>query len=189
MLWEKYGADTGEVTRYADDFVIVCKTRKDAIRASAIIQAIMKRLELTMHPTKTRLVGLWSGKEGFDFLGMHHRKAKAETSTGQVYYTTQQWLTKKAEQHIRDVVKERLGPPAARVQSLESHIEYLNPKIRGWKNYYASPYSTRIMAKLDWYILQRFARWYAKKTQKRRYTSTRSRAIKMVIQNGLLKLA
>jgi len=189
MLWEKYGADTGELTRYADDFVIVCKTRKDAIRALAIVQAIMKRLELTMHPTKTRLVGIWSGKEGFDFLGMHHRKAKAETSMGQVYYTTQQWLTKKAEQHIRDVVKERLAPPAARVQSLESHIEYLNPKIRGWRNYYTSPYSTRIMAKLDWYILQRFARWYAKKTQKRRYTSTQSRAIKMVIQNGLLKLA
>lgn len=187
-LWEKNGAGIGELTRYADDFVIVCKTRKDAIRALAIVQAIMKRLELTMHPTKTRLVGMWSGKEGFDFLGMHHRKAKAETSQGKVYYTTQQWLTNKAEQHIRDVVKERLAPPAARVQSLESHIEYLNPKIRGWKNYYATPYSTRIMAKLDWYILQRFARWYAKKTQSRRYTSIRSKAIKMVNQSGLLKL-
>ena len=79
-LWEKYGADIGELTRYADDFVIVCKTRKDAIRALGIIQAIMKRLELTLHPTKTRLVGLWTGKVGFDFLGMHHRKTKAETS-------------------------------------------------------------------------------------------------------------
>ncbi len=188
-LWEKYGADIGELTRYADDFVIVCKTRKDAIRALGIIQAIMKRLELTLHPTKTRLVGLWTGKVGFDFLGMHHRKTKAETSKVKVYYTTQQWLTKKAEQHIRDVVKERLAPPSARVQSLESHIEYLNPKIRGWKNYYATPYSILKMAKLDWYILQRFARWYAKKTQRRRYSSVLNQVVKMVRQGGLLKLA
>jgi len=188
-LWEKYGSDIGELTRYADDFVIVCKTRKDAIRALGVIQAIMKRLELTMHPTKTRLVGLWTGEEGFDFLGMHHRKTKAETSKGKVYYTTQQWLTKKAEQHIRDVVKERLAPPSARVQSLESHIEYLNPKIRGWKNYYATPYSILKMAKLDWYILQRLARWYAKKTQRRRYVSVLNQVVKMVRQRGLLKLA
>jgi len=188
-LWEKHGADIGELTRYADDFVIVCKTRKDAIRTLAIIQAIMKRLELTVHPTKTRLVGMWTGEKGFDFLGMHHRKTKAETSKGKVYYTTQQWLTKKAEQHIRDVVKERLAPPSARVQSLESHIEYLNPKIRGWKNYYATPYSILKMAKLDWYILQRFARWYAKKTQRRRYASVWNRVVKMVKQDGLLKMA
>jgi len=178
----------GEITRYADDLVVVCKTRKDAVHSIGIIKAIMKRLELTLHPTKSRLVGTWTGKEGFDFLGMHHRRVKAETSRGQVYYKTQQWLTKKAEQHIRDVVKERMAPPSARVQSLESHIEYLNPKIRGWKNYYATPYSARIMAKLDWYILQRFGRWYANKTQRRRYTSVRRQVIKMVNQNGLLKL-
>lgn len=187
-LWEKYGTDIGELTRYADDFVIVCKTRKEAIRALAIVQAIMKRLELTLHPAKTRLAGMWTGEEGFDFLGMHHRRTKAETSKGKVYYTTQQWLTKKAEQHIRDVVKERLSPPSARVQSLESHIEYLNPKIRGWKNYYATPYSILKMAKLDWYILQCFARWYAKKTQRRRYASVQKVA-KMVKQGELLKLA
>lgn len=187
-LWEKYGTDIGELTRYADDFVIVCKTRKKAIRALAIVQAIMKRLELTLHPAKTRLIGMWTGEEGFDFLGMHHRRTKAETSKGKVYHTTQQWLTKKAEQHIRDVVNERLAPPSARGQSLESHIEYLNPKIRGWKNYYATPYSILKMAKLDWYILQRFARWYAKKTQRRKYASVQKVA-KMVKQGGLLKLA
>lgn len=187
-LWEKYGTELGELTRYADDLMVICKTRKDAIRAMQLIHQIMKRLDLTVHPTKTKLVGLWTGEQGFDFLGMHHRRNKAETSQGRVYYTTQQWPAKKAEQHIRDVVKERLAPPSARVLSLESHIEYLNPKIRGWKNYYGTPYSTRIMAKLDWYILQRFARWYAKKT-KRRHTSVWRQVNEMVWQNGLLKLA
>jgi len=114
-LWEKYRAGIGELTRYADDFVIVCQTRKNAIRAFGIAQAIMKRLELTMHPTKTRLVEMETGEQGFDFLGMHHRRTQEKTFAGKIYYTTQQWLTKKAEQHIRDVVKERLAPPWARV--------------------------------------------------------------------------
>jgi hypothetical protein len=67
----------------------------------------MERLELTLHPTKTRIVGLWTGDEGFDFLGMHRWKAKAETSQGKVYYNyiTHQWLTTKAEARIREVVK------------------------------------------------------------------------------------
>ncbi|WP_454192739.1 group II intron reverse transcriptase/maturase [Paenibacillus sp. Marseille-Q7038] len=89
ILWERHGSGIGELTRYADDFVVVCKTKKDAERAYALIRAIMDRLELTLHPTKTRIVGLWTGEEGFDFLGMHHRKTKAETSYGKAYYTTQ----------------------------------------------------------------------------------------------------
>ncbi|KAF6625153.1 hypothetical protein H6F38_27380 [Paenibacillus sp. EKM208P] len=93
----------------------------------------MERLELTLHPTKTRIVGLWTGEEGFDFLGMHHRKTKAETSESQVYYTTQQWLCRKAEERIREVVKERLALANMRHKSFREHLEYLNPKIQGWR--------------------------------------------------------
>lgn len=172
VLWERHGKQYGELTRYADDFVVICKTKRDAERAHCLIQAIMERLELTLHPTKTHVVGLWTGKEGFDFLGMHHRKTKAETSKGHVYYTTQQWLCKKAEQHIRDVIKEQLAPPKARVQSIKQHVEWLNPRVRGWRNYYSTPYSARQMAKLDHYIGMRLAKWYAKKRQRRRWMSS-----------------
>lgn len=172
VLWERHGKAVGELTRYADDFVVVCKTKKDAYHAFRLIRTIMERLELTLHPTKTRIVGLWTGKEGFDFLGMHHRKTKAETSRGKVYYTTQQWLTTKAEERIREVVKERLASPRMRVVSFEDHIKWLNPKIQGWRNYYYTPYSQLKLAKLDWYILQRFTRWYAKKIQRRKWMSS-----------------
>lgn len=166
QLWEKYGKEVGELTRYADDFVVVCKTRKDALHAHKLIRAIMGRLELTLHPEKTRIVGLWTGEEGFDFLGMHHRKTKAETGQSQVYYTTGQWLCTKAEKHIREVVKERLAPPNMRHVSFEEHVKWLNPKIQGWKNYYATPYSLKWMAKVDWYIHTRLTKWYAKKRQR-----------------------
>ncbi|WP_233567716.1 group II intron reverse transcriptase/maturase [Cohnella faecalis] len=166
-LWEKHGKEVGELTRYADDFVVVCKTKKEAIHAFRLIQAIVTRLELTLHSEKTRIVGLWTGEEGFDFLGMHHRKTKAETGQNRVYYTTQQWLCAKAENHIREVVKERLAPPKMRRVSFQEHVDWLNLRIQGWKNYYATPYSSKWMAKLDWYIRSRLTKWYAKKRQRR----------------------
>ncbi len=169
-LWEKHGTGLGVLTRYADDFVVVCKTRKEAEWALDLIKQIMERLELTLHPTKTKLVGLWDGKEGFDFLGMHFRKAKAENAKGVVYHTIQHWLTKKAEKHIRSVIRDRLAPPSARGQSLESHIEYLRPKIHGWRNYYATKWNPRKMKGLDYYILMRFGKWFAAKTQRRTVT-------------------
>jgi RNA-directed DNA polymerase len=188
ILWERHGSGSGELTRYADDFVIVCKIKKDADRAYKIIRTIMERLELTLHPTKTRIVGLWTGEEGFDFLGMHHRKTKAETSKGKVYYTTQQWLTRKAEERIREVVKERLAPPNMRHKSFAEHVEWLNPKIQGWRNYYYTAYSQQKMAKLDWYIVQRLSRWYAKKRQRSHWISSIREVRFLATQYGLKTL-
>lgn len=188
LLWERHGSEMGELTRYADDRVVICKTKKDAQRAYDLIKLIMERLELTLHPTKTRIVGLWTGEEGFDFLGMHHRKTKAETSKGQVYYTTQQWLCRKAEERIREVVKERLAPPKMRHCTFQEHVEYLNPKIQGWRNYYSTPYSQKKMAKLDWYIFQRLARWFAKKHQRTRWMSTLSKVKSLSKLYGLKTL-
>lgn len=188
LLWERHGSQIGELTRYADDFVVICKSRKDAYRAYELIKAIMERLELTLHPTKTRIVGLWTGEEGFDFLGMHHRKTKAETSKGQVYYTTQQWLCRKAEERIREVVKERLAPPSMRHKSFQEHVAYLNPKIQGWRNYYSTAYSQKKMAKLDWYILQRLAKWYAKKRKRARWMSSLREVRTLSMNYGLKTL-
>jgi RNA-directed DNA polymerase len=188
QLWEKHGKGMGELTRYADDLVVVCKTKKDAEHAYKLIRTIMERLELTLHPTKTRIVGLWTGNEGFDFLGMHHRKTQAETSQGKVYYTTQQWLTQKAEERIREVVKERLAPPSMRSRSFEEHVKWLNPKIQGWRNYYYTNYSQKKLAKLDWYILGRLTRWYAKKRQRRRWMGSLSEVKYIALQHGLKTL-
>ncbi|ULO10124.1 group II intron reverse transcriptase/maturase [Paenibacillus sp. 19GGS1-52] len=188
QLWEKHGKGVGELTRYADDFVVVCKTKKDAEHAYELIRKIMERLELSLHPTKTRIVGLWTGDEGFDFLGMHHRKTRAETSQGKVYYTTQQWLTKKAEERIREVVKERLAPPSMRSKSFAEQVKWLNPKIQGWRNYYYTNYSQKRLAKLDWYILQRLTRWYAKKRQRRRWMGSLKEVRYIAVQYGLKTL-
>lgn len=187
-LWEKHGKQVGELTRYADDFVVVCKTQKDAHYAYKLIKTIMEKLELTLHPTKTRIVGLWTGEEGFDFLGMHHRKAKAETGQNRVYYTTQQWLCAKAEKHVREVVKERLSPPRMRYKSFQEQVDWLNLRIQGWKNYYTTPYSTKWMTKLDWYIRSRLTKWYAKKRQRNNWRSSGQEVKQLSLRYGLKTL-
>ena len=60
--------------RYADDFVVICATKKACEEAEARIRVILTRLGLELHPEKTRRVELRDGKEGFDFLGCHLHK-------------------------------------------------------------------------------------------------------------------
>ncbi|MFO0869178.1 MAG: reverse transcriptase domain-containing protein [Pirellulales bacterium] len=65
-------ADSGfEMVRYADDFVILCRSRADAERALALVQAWVSDNGLMLHPTKTRLVNAQT--EGFAFLGYEFR--------------------------------------------------------------------------------------------------------------------
>jgi RNA-directed DNA polymerase len=59
------------IVRYADDFVVLCKTREEAEAALALVRRWVEENELTLHPTKTKIVD--AREEGFDFLGYHFR--------------------------------------------------------------------------------------------------------------------
>lgn len=63
----------GELVRYADDFVILCKRLSQAEEALRVVKRIMEKLELTLHSEKTRLVDMYFGKDSFDFLGFNNR--------------------------------------------------------------------------------------------------------------------
>ncbi|WP_256975584.1 group II intron maturase-specific domain-containing protein [Paenibacillus sp. MY03] len=84
------------------------------------------------------------------------------------------------------MVKEKLAPPSMRHKSFQEHVEWLNPKIQGWRNYYYTAYSQLKMAKLDWYIIQRLSRWYAKKRQRSRWISS-IREVKLLAKQYGLK--
>jgi RNA-directed DNA polymerase len=74
-MWQRHGAkEYGTLVRYADDFVVITKTKKACVAAEERIGVILKRLGLELHPDKTRKVELFDGKEGFDFLGCHLHK-------------------------------------------------------------------------------------------------------------------
>lgn len=76
MYWAERYASLGKLVRYADDFVIICRTPREAQEALQAVKQVTARLKLTLHPTKTRIVDM--GREGFDFLGFHFHKMKAK---------------------------------------------------------------------------------------------------------------
>jgi len=65
----------------------------------------MTKLDLKLHPVKTKIVSMWNGKEEFDFLGMHHRRMTTETSKGQLYKETYQYPSRKAMRKMKVEIK------------------------------------------------------------------------------------
>ncbi|WP_281246863.1 group II intron maturase-specific domain-containing protein, partial [Pelosinus propionicus] len=70
----------------------------------------------------------------------------------------------------------------------KSLIEKLNPKIRGWRNYYGFKSARKSLKKIDWYIVVRFTIWWNKKRQVRKHLSEIKEVWRMMYQSGLLKL-
>ena len=111
---------------------------------------------------------MWDGKEGFDFLGMHHRRMTTETSKGQLYKETYQYPSRKAMKKMKAEIKKNVNGRSLLVAKEEDLIKNLNPKIIGWKNYYSTKTNETWMQELDWYILCTFCRWNNKKRQQTR---------------------
>ncbi|PQM44654.1 Group II intron-encoded protein LtrA [Mycobacterium talmoniae] len=65
--------NVGELVRYADDGVVLCRSAAQAEHALVAVGEILASLGLRLHPDKTKVVDLRNGREGLDFLGCHFR--------------------------------------------------------------------------------------------------------------------
>jgi len=189
VKWETHYNHLGKLVRYADDFVIISRTKKEAEHALKAVKSIMNKLELELHSDKTKLVSMWDGKEGFDFLGFHHRRKRTETSKGQIFNETHQFQSKKAMQKMRDNIKRVFASRSTLLLDVQKMIEILNPKIIGMRNYYSLKNAGKQLNKIDWYIIKKFTLWYNYKTQKRRRYGKISTVREIIYKNGLQKLA
>lgn len=187
--WELHYKHLGKLIRYCDDFVVICRTKKEAEHALKAVRTIMDKLELELHSEKTRLVSLWDGKEGFDFLGFHHRRLKTETARGQIFSETHQFPSKKAMRKMRENISSVFASRSTLLLDVQEMIKELNPKIRGLRNYYGLKNAGKQLNKIDWYIIKKFTIWYNQKTQKRRRLSQISKVRKLIYERGLQKLA
>ena len=167
-LWEKYGRTHGILVRCADDTVIICKNKKSANHAQSLLQYIMGKLDLKLHPVKTKIINMWDGTEGFDFLGLHHRRFSKINKKGNRYGETYQYPSKKAMKKMKRTVKESINQRYLLIKTEEELIKVLNPKITGWRNYYKTRNDRKWMRAIDWYILCTFCRWNNKKRQQTR---------------------
>ena len=107
--WQATCSDLGRLVRYADDFVILCRTRSQAEQALRKVQAILGQLHLQLHPTTTRLVELGLGKDGFDFLGCHLRIVQSHF-TGKRYLF--RWPSQRAMKAIRARIRDSHPSPS-----------------------------------------------------------------------------
>jgi hypothetical protein len=175
IQWERYGKSLGTLVRYCDDLVIMCKNSKTVNHAYDFIKQILTRLELEFNEQKTRIVNLWDGKEGFDFLGYHHRKTKVRWKDGSIYYKYQCWLTDKAQSKIREKASGILCRSTL-FMDLDSIIKHLNMRITGWRNYYRLSRWDKLN-RLDNYIIKKLAYWYNIKTKRRKQWKRRNFAM------------
>ena len=163
----KTARDGGVLVRYADDLVVVCKTRQQAERVLTALTVQLAELGLAPKAAKTRIVHVVEGGEGFDFLGFHHRWVRARVHGDRHVAFLARWPSRKAMQHARDRVgeltaRERLAVPVERV------VQDLNRFLRGWAGYFRYGNSARSFDKLRTHAVARLALFVAKRHGKRR---------------------
>lgn len=109
------------MVRYADDFVVLCRTAEEAQAALAEIRAWVEGNGLTLHPDKTRVGDCREAGQGFDFLGYRFEAGK-------------RWVRKKSLKALKEKLRSKTGRTNGK--SLRSLIEELNPILRGWFGYF-----------------------------------------------------
>jgi len=155
-----------QLTRFADDWVITCKSAPEARAALDAACRILKQLGVEIHPQKTRIVHV---RYGFEFLGykiksgwkklnLPEHKIRSHVRQGALYA----YPKEKSICRFMDQVRQR----TRRLKPLNTKelIVELNPLLRGWGEYYKRAQVRKLFQRLDGWILRRiwshrFRRW------------------------------
>ena len=123
----------GRLVRYADDFVVMCRSEAQARAAGELARQVLADLGLELHREKTRVVDLREGREGLDFLGCHfhaHVPGKLLERGIRRYYL-QRWPSQAAMKRVRQKIKALTGRGRTGMDIREV-ISLINPILRGW---------------------------------------------------------
>lgn len=155
----------GVLVRYADDFVIMARTARQAEAALNGARQILGSLGLELHSDKTRVLDLVEGREGFDFLGCHFHARMSGRLWEQkriVRYYLHRWPSQRAMKRLREKVRDRTGRNRAGLP-IEVVIEQINPIVRGWGNYFRTGNAATKFREVDDYIVRRLRTLLIKK--------------------------
>jgi RNA-directed DNA polymerase len=127
-----------QMTRYADDFVILCRSQAEAEQALALVRQWCEAEGLTLHPTKTKIVDVRC--DGFDFLGYHFQS----TRRGRL----SRWPRKKSTQKLQDTL--RAKTKRTNGHSLAYILADVNRTLRGWFGYFQHSCRTTFVTVDGW---------------------------------------
>ncbi len=109
------------MVRYADDAVVLCCSREEAVSALARMRAWVGANGLTLHPDKTHAGDCRVEGQGFEFLGYR-------------FEAGQRWVRKKSLMSLRDKIRAKTMRNEG--HSIDYVIASLNPTLRGWHGYF-----------------------------------------------------
>jgi group II intron reverse transcriptase/maturase len=176
------------MVRWADDFVVLCKTRQEAERAMVFSAGFLtKELGVALHPGKSRVVHV---SQGFEFLGYKVKRGQgyrlpasmrcAQGNSGNLYAIPREKSVKRFRDQIRRLTRRRLPLTLVEV------VDRINPVIRGWGTYYSKAHVRRLFHQLDGWIVRRLYSFLAKRWRNdmwRRYSTRR-----LIEEFGLVRL-
>jgi RNA-directed DNA polymerase len=147
----------GELVRYADDGVVLCRSAAQAEHALTAVGDVLASLGLRLHPEKTKVVDLRDGREGRDFLGCHFRARMSGRVWEQkriVRYYLHRWPSQAALVRLRTKVRERTGRNRVGFD-IRDVIADLNLILRGWGNYFRTGNAAVKFRQVDRYVVWR----------------------------------
>lgn len=145
-----------QMTRYADDMVVLCKSPEEAERALEKVRNWMEEVKLTLHPEKTCIVNMNEYDAYFDFLGYRFKR----TRKGRIIKLTRS----KSESKLKDKIRSKTR--RKQKHGMKEVINQLNPILRGWYGYYKYVIPNQ-RQKLDSWIRMRLRSIYRKQHRKR----------------------
>lgn len=127
-----------ELVRYADDFIILCRSQAEAQTALSQVRAWMNEAGLSLHPEKTRLVNA-AQPGGFDFLGYHFERGR-------------KWPREKSLRKLKE--RMRTKTPRLDGRSWQEIVADVNRTLRGWYGYYQHSRAS-VFRTVDGYVRRR----------------------------------
>jgi len=154
--------------RYADDIVIHCSTKEEALAVKAQVEERLRACKLEAHPEKTRIVYCRDSNRRedheqiqFDFLGYGFRPREAQSRAGKIFTSFLPAISRKAVQAIGGEIR-GWGLQRCSAVELVDLARKFNAKIRGWVNYYGRYYRIALH-RIGRQLNGRLVRWAQRK--------------------------
>ncbi|MBI5541982.1 MAG: group II intron reverse transcriptase/maturase [Bacteroidia bacterium] len=154
--------------RYADDVIVHCKNKEQAELVLSMIRTRLEECELELHPEKTKIVYCKDHKRTgdyenvkFDFLGFSFKPRPSKTKAGYLFLGFDLAISTKSRKRILEEIR-KTSIQRWSTRTIEEIAKELNPKIRGWINYYGK-YRPSKLASIFKQFHKRLIKWMKNK--------------------------